>query len=413
VSSPRNQPNNQFASNINRYFAYMALKGFGFGLIAATWLIFLQQRRGLSLTQATFVDVAFWIAAFAGEVPTGGVADAFGRKASMVAGSALMCVSIFGWVAAPSVTLIVLAYAGLAIGTTFLSGADDAFFYESLRITGRVDDYTRLIGLAGATMLGATAIGSVASGLLAAVELSWPFLVAGISLLGMLSVVLTLKEPVAETRPSAQARRSYRQTLQQSLAMMRARPALRYPLLYSALVPVAATILETFFLQPQAIALGVPIAGVGVLLMATQLTNVAGSSWENWIAARFGQGRILYSAPAIIVASLILLAAIQVRWELVFIAVISFVTALSRPLVLSRIQSEVSDDVRATILSMQSLMATLLITVSEPILGAMADRSGLPIAYVVVAIGLGLLVLALFWTSRRQFPTPMAVDQPA
>jgi len=410
VIIPQNQNNSQFASNIPRYFVYTALKGFSFGLITAMWLIYLQQRRGLSLTQATFVDVAFWIAAVLGEVPTGIVADTFGRKASLVAGVALMSLSIFAWAVAPTVPLIVLAYAGLAIGVTFLSGAEDAFFFESIQIAGRASSYTRLVGLAGATMLGATAIGSAVSGLFASVDLILPFLIAGVSLLATMGIVLTFKEPQTEEKVDGQTRKSYGKILRQSFTMMRARPALRSPMFYLALVPMAALIMETFFLQPQAVALGVPIAGIGVLVMATQFTNMAGSTWADRIAMRLGEARVLYIVPGVIVISLILLAAFQVFFSLLFIAVISFVTAVLRPLVLNRIQSQVSDNVRATILSMQSLMATLLLTVSEPILGVMADRAGLPAAYVTLAAGLGILVLLLFWTSSQHLLFPELVE---
>ena len=401
MNIPQNQHNSPLESNIPRYFIYTALKGFGFGLITAMWLIYLQQRRGLSLTEATFVDVAFWIAAVLSEVPTGIVADTFSRKISLVAGTALMSVSIFAWAAAPTVPLIMLAYAGLVIGVTFLSGAEDAFFYESMQIAGRANSYTRLVGLAGATMLGATAIGSAASGLFASVALILPFLIAGVSLLATLGVVLTFKEPQVEEKVDGQARKSYREILRQSFSLMRARPALRSPMLYLALVPMAALILETFFLQPQAVALGVPIAGIGVLVMATQITNMVGSTWADRIARRLGEERVLYIVPGIIVFSLILLAAFQVVGSLLWIAVISFVTAILRPIVLNRVQSQVSDNVRATILSMQSLIATLLLAISEPILGVIADRSGLPTAYVALAVGLGVLVLFLFWTSSQ------------
>lgn len=412
MNIPQNQRNSQFALNIPRYFVYTALKGFGFGLITAMWLIYLQQRRGLSLTQATFVDVAFWIAAVLGEVPTGIVADTFGRKTSLVAGIALMSVSIFAWAAAPTVPLIVLAYAGLAIGVTFLSGAEDAFFYESLQIAGRASSYTRLVGLAGATMLGATALGSAASGLFASVDLILPFLIAGVSLLATLGIVLTFKEPQIEEKGDRQTRKSYGEILGRSFAMMRARRRLLSPMLYLALVPMAALIMETFFLQPQFVALDVPIAGIGVLVMATQFTNMAGSTWADQIAARLGEGRVLYIIPGIIVISLILLAAFQVLLSLLFIAVISFVTAVLRPLVLSRIQSQVSDNVRATILSMQSLMATMLLTISEPILGLTADRFGLSAAYVALASGLSILVLFLFWTSHQHLlPEIVKSDQ--
>ncbi len=401
--APNSHHGGRFASNIPRYYMYTVLKGFGFGLITAMWLIYLQQRRGLSLTEATFVDVAFWIAGTLGEVPTGMVADSFGRKISLVAGAAIMSVSIFAWAAAPTVPLIVLAYAGLAFGTTFLSGAEDALFYESVQIAGRAGDYTRLVGLAGATMLGATAIGSAASGLFASVDLILPFLIAGVSLLAMLGIVMTFKEPRTEGKVDGEVRKSYRQILRESFTMMRARPALRYPMLYLSLVPLAALIMETFFLQPQAVALGVPLAGVGMLVMATQLTNMAGSTWADRIAARVGEGRVLYIVPAVIVFSLVLLAAWQVLLSLLTIAAISFVTAVVRPLVLNRIQGQVTDDVRATILSTQSLMAMLVVTISEPTLGFVADQSGLPAAYAALAGGLGILVLILLWASRYHF----------
>lgn len=405
----QDQRDSKFASNIPRYFIYTALKGFGFGLITAMWLIYLQQRRGLSLTQATFVDVAFWIAAVLGEVPTGIVADTYGRKTSLVAGVFLMSLSIFAWALAPTILLIVLAYAGLAIGVTFLSGAEDAFFFESIQITGRANSYTRLVGLAGATMLGATAVGSAVSGLFASVDLILPFLIAGVSLLATLGTALTFKEPQAEEKGVGQTRISYREILRQSFTLMRARPALRSPMLYLAIVPMVALVMETFFLQPQAVRLGVPIVGIGVLVMATQFTNMAGSTWADKIATRLGEGRVLFIIPGIIVISLILLAAFQVFFSLLWIAVISFVTAVLRPLVLNRIQSQVSDNVRATILSMESLMATMLLTVSEPILGVIADRAGLPTAYVTLAAGLGVLVLLLFWTSSQYLLFPEIV----
>jgi hypothetical protein len=45
------------ASNIPKYFVYTALKGLGFGLFVAVWVIYLQQQRGLSLSQAALIDV--------------------------------------------------------------------------------------------------------------------------------------------------------------------------------------------------------------------------------------------------------------------------------------------------------------------------------------------------------------------
>lgn len=402
VIKAENRP--QFASNISRYFLYTVLKGLSFGLITAMWVIYLQRQHGVNLTEVTIIDVAFWIAATLGEVPTGIVADTFGRKLSLVIGTAVMGTSIIGWTFAPTVPLVMLAYVFLAIGTTFLSGAEDALFYESVQITGRSAEYTHLVGRISATMLGATAIGNLLSGLFATIDLKLPFLVAGLCLLLMLGVVLTFKEPRIDKKSIESARKSYREILKQSIAMLHARPALRYPLFYLALVPMAAVLMETVFLQPQAVSLGVPIAGVGAVVMAVQLINMLGSTWTDRIKSRFGEQRVLYAAPLFIIASLILLALFQILPALLFVAVIGFVTAVLRPLVLSRIQSEVPDDIRATILSMQSLMFTLLVAIGEPILGFVADKAGLPAAYIGLAGSLSILILFLFWIGRHHFP---------
>jgi len=143
------------ASNIPRYFVYTALKGFGFGLFLAVWVIYLQQQRGLSLSQAALIDVTFFVAAAFAEVPTGIVADRFGRKTSLTAGAALMSLGILGWTIAPTLPLIMVAYVAMGVGITFLSGAEDAFFYESLQAVGRAGDYSRVVGRVSAIFPGA------------------------------------------------------------------------------------------------------------------------------------------------------------------------------------------------------------------------------------------------------------------
>jgi len=396
LSTSQDSLNRLFAANIPRYFVYTALKGFGFGLLGAMWVIFLTQQRGLSLAQASLVDVMFFVAAAFGEVPTGIVADRYGRKTSLIAGSVLLSAGILGWTFVPTFPLIMLSYFAMGVGFTFLSGAEDALFYESVQLAGRADDYTRLVGRAGAVMLGSLAMGSAASGLLASINLVMPMLLCGLSLLVMLGIVLTLKEPQTEGLSALPARKSFGVILRQSLTLMGARPTLLYPMIYLALVPIASFITETLFLQPQAQLLGVSLTGIGLLVMVAQLIDMLGSNWSDRFKALFGEKRLIAMAPAIIFASLIVLAAFQKLPVLIFIAVIGFFTSVIRPILLNWIQSEVSDDVRATIISMNSLMNTVIAAISQPTLGFIADRSGFPTAYLGFAGSLGILFLLLF-----------------
>lgn len=400
-------PASSYAANIPKYFFYIACRGFGFGLMTATWVIYLQQRHGLSLTQVTLVDVAFWIAATLGEVPTGVVADSYGRKTSLAIGTAMMALAMLAWAFAPTVLLIALAYVFLAVGATFLSGAEDALFFESLKMTGRAADYARLAGRVSATMIGAIVVGNLASGLLASISLQLPFIVSSASLFAMLGIVLTFSEPKAGEGVEdgrGEAKTSYWNIVKQALSLMRARPTLRYAIFYMTMVPLAAVAMETVFLQPQAIALGVPLAGVGVVVMAAQFANMIGATTSHRIKTALGDAGVIVAAPFLIALSLGLLGFFQQLPALVFAATISFVTAALRPIVMSRIQGEITDNIRATVLSMQSLMFAFVIAFVEPLLGYLADLSGLPVAYYALAGGLVVLSALLLWRSRSRFP---------
>jgi MFS family permease len=393
--------NGSAASNIPRYVLYTALKGFGFGLFLPIWVIYLQQQRGLSLSQAALVDVTFFVAAALAEIPTGIVADRFGRKTSMTIGSTLMTLGLIGWTFAPTLPLTIIAYVAMGVGMTFLSGAEDAFFYETVRASGRGDDYPRLLGRVSAIFPGALAFGSVASGFLAAINLILPFVLSSVLLLAALGIVLTLREPHAEQRQHEQARPSLRAVLAQSFAVLRDRPTLRFSMVYLAVVPLASFMIESVFVQPQALALGVPLAGIGVIVMAVQLTAMAGSAWSGRLTARLGEGRALSTAPIVICSSLLLLAALQVMPALLLIGVMGFATAVVRPILVARMQQELSDDNRATMLSMQSLTFTMVAAISQPTLGAVADSFGLPVAYVALAGAISGVMMVVFWRGYR------------
>lgn len=398
------------AANIPKYFLYIALKGFGFGLFISVWVIYLQERRGLSLSQAALVDATFFVAAAFGEIPTGIVADVLGRKASLTIGAILLTVAIICWTFAPIVPLIMLAYVAMGIGFTFQSGAEDALFYESIKLSGREAEYTHLVGRVGATFPGAFAAGSVVGGGLASLDLVYPYIFSFFIMLLMVITALSLTEPHAPTTSETQPRLTFKQILSQSWAVMKAKPSVRYPMIYLAIVPMAALMIETIFLQPQALKLGVPIAGIGLVVMAIQLVNMAGSSYAHELKTRFGEKFMLYITPIVLITGLLFLATFQVLPALAVVGVMSFFNATLRPLVLGRIQNEVADNIRATIISMQSFMFTVLGVVTQPSLGWVADKSGLPAAYIVLAGGLLLTMVGLFWMSRAYFPQSSPVQ---
>ena len=76
-------------------------------------------------------------------------------------------------------------------------------------------------------------------------------------------------------------------------------------------------------------------------------------------------------------------------------------TAVVRPILVSRMQDALSDDSRATMLSMQSLTFTVVTALSQPTLGAVADNFGLPAAYIALVGVLSVVMMVVFWKGRR------------
>jgi hypothetical protein len=69
-----------YEGNIPKFFIYRIL--YNFMLFLPVWVIFMQDKFGLNLTEVTLNDSAFWITMALTEVPTGAVADTWGRKQS-------------------------------------------------------------------------------------------------------------------------------------------------------------------------------------------------------------------------------------------------------------------------------------------------------------------------------------------
>ena len=80
-------------ANVWKSYLYRFLMNFQ--LWWPIWVIYLQKERGLSLTQITLLDTPFFLLIVLAEVPTGAIADRFGRRTSLMLGSSLFALAVF------------------------------------------------------------------------------------------------------------------------------------------------------------------------------------------------------------------------------------------------------------------------------------------------------------------------------
>lgn len=394
----------KYRSNIVKYFILSALRGAATGMPIVLWVVFLQQHYGYSLTDVTLLDLPFWLGMFLFEIPTGIVADRYGRKLSLALSG---IVGTIVWlVFASSGEFLVMASAqfvgGLAV--TFSSGADEALLYETMKALGREDEYAKVSGRARAIRTASAMIAGLAVGAIASVDLVLPAIITAVLVGSSLIPILSL----TETRGTSRAAQgnggeekltsvAYSQIVRQAISALREHVTLRWAIAYLVVLSCVAFYAEVF-LQPYTLSVGLPVFALGVVMVAVQGMSIAGSLAVPRVQKAVGTQIVLFGAPVLLVPCLLLLGMVPVMPVLIVAAMSAFMFALTEPVLRAVIQGRVPDDARATVLSIQSLLATIFLTLTEPALGVLADRSGVHTAYLGMAGLVALLCVALlFW----------------
>src|SRR3989454_8492960 len=138
------------------------------------WVVFLQ-RKGLSLTEIGLLEAGAWILTAVLEVPTGAIADRWGRKASLALGAFAYAMAMFLILADALSPLFLLGYALWNSSSAFISGADSALLYDSLKAGGRTSEGAKQTGRYAAIQQASQGIASVVGAAIATIDMELCF----------------------------------------------------------------------------------------------------------------------------------------------------------------------------------------------------------------------------------------------
>src|SRR5947207_15795575 len=180
-----------YGGNIWRLFTAQAL--FMFILWVPIWVVFLQGR-GVSLTQIGVLEGFAWLLTAFLEVPTGAVADRWGRKASIAIGGVLYAAAMFLILAKALSPAFLLGYALWNSSMAFVSGADSALLYDSLKADGRESEAAKFAGRSTAIQLGSQGLAALVGSVLATVDITLCFSLSGGLAFGVAILMLTARQ---------------------------------------------------------------------------------------------------------------------------------------------------------------------------------------------------------------------------
>lgn len=382
-----------------------------FQLWTAIWVVYLNNYRGFSLIEITTLDGIFFLATVLAELPTGVVADRYGRKLSLILSSATLAIAVFVFGIADHYLVVVLSYIFWGIAEAFESGANSALLYDSLRLAGRTEDYTRMQGRMNASGFAAgLAGGLIGAPLAAATNLAVPVLASAVLAALGIVVALLLQEP---PRGIHERRLSYRAIFRAGLDLPRRDPALRYALLFAAL---AAGTMFSVFSQPFLIGHGVQVGSLGLLQLPMRLAWVVGALVAARLVSRLGDWRFFALMPVLGGVSLLALAVWDSVYAFAFFPLLGLASTLRSPVLVRYINERTPSEVRASVLSLLSLAASLGMLTIEPVIGYIAEVAGLRAAFGCMAVlcVTSLSVLLYYWhraTAHERLEVPVEASR--
>jgi DHA3 family tetracycline resistance protein-like MFS transporter len=416
-------------TGIDPAFTYYVLKcghAFLFTMVTSVALIFQTSEAGLSPIQLLLVGAGLQGAILVSETPTGVIADTYGRRRSVLIGLLLVGggAMISGSVAefAP----ILLGNMVWGFGTTFISGAAEAWIADEVGIDRANRVYLRSAQLTKFFWVAAIPV-SIG---IATQDLNLPILLAG-ALFMLLSVFLFLTMPeTAFQRPAPgemrQAWQGIGATLAETRSLVRGRPLLVTILTIMAFYGMAGQGFERLwvahFLENQTFpglsSLGshlsmeqAQVVWFGVIRMAAAFLSIAAvEGIRRWVADSMTNHtavtRTLFWINSLQMLSILGMA---VAGDFV-VAAACFCAAVALaecydPLYLAWINQNVESRVRATVISMSSQFEAFGKTAGGPMIGVVASVLTLRSALAVAGIAI-LPALLFYFRAFNQGPQP-------
>jgi len=345
-------------------------------------VVLFYQSNDMGMHEIFVLKAIYSIAIVAMEIPSGWMADVWGRKKTLILGSILGSAGFVIYSFSYGFWAFVAAEVILGIGHSFVSGADSAMLYDSLKADKRTDKYIREEGRITSVGNFAEAIAGVVGGFLAAISLRTPFYfqfaVAAIAI----PASLTMIEPKVHV---AEHLHSIKKLVRNIRDMFVNDKNLRVAILLSA-VTGTATLTFAWFVQPFFKAIGLPVEMFGIFWTALNLTVGVSSVFAYKIADFLGRKWSILMVIFLLTSGYILSGTFISYWGLGFLFLFYLVRGLATPIFKNYINEYTESGVRATMLSVRNFVIRITFAGIGPLLGYITDNVSLNKALMLAGI---------------------------
>lgn len=376
-----------FKTKRNIYMLYIYIFFAQLFFDRALWVIYLGDK-GMTFGEIGLLEAFLHLAIVLCEVPTGMVADLYGRKVSLLLGNLFSLLYGLLMLISGTFSMFTLAFLSMGVMITFYSGAEQAFAYDTLKNEGREKDYTKVFGNMTALSLLSLSLAKFLGGFMA--EIGWEWVYGSMIVTHVLALfpLFFLKEPPREKTEDIGGR-WYTQWVHQfklGLKVWKENPIIHKPV-FLFVMASAVMVIIVFYGQEYFIQLGYSSVVVGAVFTVEGLLGVAMAKIAYKVEERFAFFNILYYGFGLFILFFVLFIFSSAWAILLSFLFLAQLLSLFEPIFSSFVQNLLKSHVRSTFFSMISLIESFVIMVSFSLFGFAIERTGFTSGFA------GLLIL--------------------
>ncbi len=343
------------------------------------------QERGMNVQMVVYCEIIYAITIVVLEIPSGILADRFGRKRLLVIDGVLSAIEFIILLSADSFWMFGFAVFLSGIGKAFSSGSQNALLYDSLLIENKQDDFEKKLGRLFAIDFGASVVAALSGGVLANyLGFEFNYIISFFSMVIAFIFTLLLKEPPMVTKPESELN-DVMQYTKQAVSLFKSKPTVLIYCISGAVLGACLIYLDEFW-QLILEGIGIPVLFFGVVSALQLSFRIPGNLFAYKLKEHFGYKKIL---TAIIIVNAIGYLAIFVTRNvfcLIPMIVVSITSGITEPLITGYLHHQTESHIRATVESFSSLGLRFFSTLVGLLFGFVSTKFSVFAGFLVLAI---------------------------
>lgn len=378
---------NKISKNIKNEYLYRFLSSFD--ITSAIWVLYLGYK-GMTLAEIGLLEGIFHVTGFLSEIPTGALADLFGRRKIIIIGRLTSLISAIIMLFSNSFLGFAIGFILSAWGYNLNSGSEEALVYDSLKVLKREEEYLKINGRINLIIEVSQGLAVFIGGLLSEINFSISYITAII--IGIFSWIVSFKFTEVDIREPHEERITVINHFKTSINIVKENKMLLNILIFFPIIYTFSAIIY-FYGQKFLSDGGYSRVNISIIFLVNGILSSIGAILSSKVYEKFKS--IGWISISMIISILILfMGNVTKNISLLIFLLIGFLTSILQPISSKLINSMVASKQRATIISVESMFYSMMMIILFPICGFIGDKFALEISFKFIGI-IGILITSI------------------